>query len=136
MIGKRIRQARLAARLSLDDVVERFKRMGKSVSKQCLSNYEKDKRTPLPSVLILLARAFRVKAAYFMAEPQVSIEWAGYRCQSRLGKRQRGEIEAFAQSVAERQMYLETTLFPNDLPRLPKRRKVETGEQAETAAED
>ncbi|HUT04039.1 MAG TPA: XRE family transcriptional regulator [bacterium] len=136
MIGQRIRQARLAARLSLDDVVARLKGLGESISKQCLSNYEKGKRTPLPSTLILLGSALSVKPSYFMAEPQVSITWAGYRCQSRLGKRQREQIEAFAQSVAERQIYLQETLFPNELPRLPERRKVSTGDQAEQAAAD
>jgi len=136
MIGQRIRQARLAARLRLDDVVERLRGMGKSMSKQCLSNYEKDKRTPLPSTLILLGSALSVKPSYFMSEPQVSIAWAGYRCQSRLGKRQRSEIEAFTESVAERQMFLQTALFPNESARLPERRKVSTGDQAEEAAED
>lgn len=136
MIGQRIRQARLAGRLSLDDVVERLRGLGQSISKQCLSNYERDKRTPLASTLILLGMALSVKPSYFMAEPQVSIAWAGYRCQSHLGKRQREEIEAYAQSVAERQMFLQTTLFPNDLARLPERRKVSSGEQAEEAAED
>jgi len=136
MIGQRIRQARLAARLTLDDVAKQLGRMGKSISKQSLSNYEKDKRTPLPSTLILLGSVLSVKPSYFMSEPQVSITWAGYRCQSRLSKRQRGEIEAYSQSIAERQMFLQMTLFPNELPRLPERRKVETGEQAEVAAED
>ena len=136
MIGERIRQARLVRRLTLNDVVERLKGMGKSISKQSLSNYEKNKRTPLPSTLILLGSALSVKPSYFMAEPQVSITWAAYRCQSRLGKRPRAEIEAYAKSVAERQMYLQTTLFPNEPARLPERRKVESGEEAEEAAAD
>ena len=136
MIGQRVRQARLAARLSLDDVVEHLGRLGESISKQCLSNYERSKRTPLPSTLILLARVLGVRTSYFMDEAQVSITWMGYRCQSRLGKRHREEIEAYAQSFAERQMHLQMALFPNELPRLPERRKVSDGEGAEEAAED
>jgi len=136
MIGQRIRQARLAARLSLDDVVDQLGRLGLRISKQSISNYERGKRVPKALTLIVLARLFGVNISFFMSEPKASIRWVGYRCQLRLGKRQRRQIEAYVRLVAERQAFLQETLFPNESPRLPKRRNVLSGPDAEEAAEE
>lgn len=136
MIGERTKQARLAAGLTLDQVVEGLKQLGVKVSKQAISNYEKGKRTPNPSILLLLARILKVRPSYFLMEPDVRIEWAAFRCQARLRKRDKESIQAFAASFAERFVYLQTTLFPNASPTFPKRRKVESGTDAERAADE
>ena len=135
MIGERIRQGRLVAGLTLDETVQRLAGRGMFISKQGLSNYEKNKRTPKASALMALANALRVKAEYFLEESEVTIEWTAYRCQSRLLKRQKEEIEAVAQSVAERQMYLQSTLLPGQKPDFPVRTKVKSEKDAEKAAE-
>ncbi|MCZ6633623.1 MAG: ImmA/IrrE family metallo-endopeptidase, partial [bacterium] len=43
-------------------------------------------------------------------------------------------IEAFAQTACERQMYLQTTLFPNEKPAFPPKTKVHTLDDAEASA--
>ena len=134
MIGNRIRQARLSAGLYLRDVVTQLEGLGESFSKQRLSNYERNKRNPSAAALTVLGRALGVRPAYFLEEPDVTIRWMSYRCQSRLGKRQKEEIEAFGQSVAERHMYLQATLFPNEKPALPNRQEVATANEAEAVA--
>jgi len=134
MMGERIRQGRLVAGLTLDETVQRLADSGVAISKQGLSNYEKNKRTPKAAVLMSLAKAFSVKAEYFLDQSPVTIEWTAYRCQSRLLKRQKEEIEAVAQSVAEKQMYLQSTLFPEQRPDFPTPMKARSGKDAENTA--
>ncbi len=134
MIGERIRQARLVACLTLGEVAARLEGLGETLSRQALSNYENGKRTPRPKVLMRLAKALAVKPKYFLDEPKVTIQWGAYRCQAALREREKGAIKALAQSVAERQMYLQAILFPGQKPEFPNLRAVTTGEQAEGAA--
>lgn len=135
MIGERIKQGRLVEGLTLDQAVERLAECGVSISKQGLSNYERDKRTPKASVLMALAKALHVKADYFLSEPEFTIKWTAFRCQARLLKRRKEEIKATAQSVVERQMYLQSTLFPGSQPAFPPKVKARSEEDAENAAE-
>ena len=57
MIGDRIRQARLAAGMTQDDVVTRLAEAGHPITKAALSKYEKKKSEPKQALLLLLARA-------------------------------------------------------------------------------
>lgn len=136
MIGERLRQARLVAGLTLDEVVERLGKSGIEVSKQGLSNYEKDKRVPRADILMVLAKAVQVKPAYLMRESTIKVEWVAYRSQSRLGVRKKEEIVAQAEAAVERQMYLQEMLFPGERPVFPARRKVRSGDDAEKSAEE
>jgi Zn-dependent peptidase ImmA (M78 family)/transcriptional regulator with XRE-family HTH domain len=136
MIGSRLRQARLVAGLTLDEVVERLAKSGVEISKQCLSNYEKEKRVPRADILMVLARAVKVRPAFLMKEPAITVKWVAYRSQARLGSRKKEEIVAQAEADAERQMYLQEMLFSGERPTFPLRRNVCSGEDAEKAAED
>ena len=136
MIGDRIRQARLAKALTLDGTAQALRDLGESISKQALSNYEKNKRTPRPATLMKLARIFGVHQRYFLEESSLHLEWSAYRCQARLGARKKEEIESFAQSVAEKYLYLLETLFPSEKPNFPPRRKVNGFQDVEKTAQN
>lgn len=136
MIGDRIRQARLAKALTLDGTAQALKDSGESISKQALSNYEKNKRTPRPTTLMRLAGIFGVHQRYFLEESTLHLEWTAYRCQARLGARKKEEIEAFAQSIAEKYLYLREALFPSEKPNFPSRRKVTCFPDAEKSAQN
>lgn len=76
MIGDRIKQARLAERLSMDALVAK---MGNFVTKQAISKYENGKSIPSPETLIKIADALGVKTNYFLKKPTVSLEFISYR---------------------------------------------------------
>jgi len=136
VIGDRLRQARLANALTLDSAAQALKNSGESISKQALSNYEKNKRTPRSTTLIRLARIFGVHQRYFLEESALHLEWTAYRCQARLGARKKEEIESFAKSIAEKYLYLRETLFPSEKPNFPSRRKVTDFQGAEKSAQN
>ena len=121
MTDNRIHQLRLAAGLTLDDLVKRLADSGVSITKQALSNYEKSKRIPKPTILMALAKALNVKAAYLISEPSIKIEWLSYRCKTALRAYEKEEIQAQAADRAERYMYLQNLLFPDTKPNLPER---------------
>ena len=107
MIGDRIRQARLAAGLTQDEVVERLASGGFTITKAALSKYEKGKSEPKQSVLILSGRVLGVKPSYFLTEPVLSVEWLAFRKQTSLGKGKQEQIKAFVEEVVEKQSRLE-----------------------------
>ena len=74
MLGERLRQARLAAGLSLEGLAERLDR---PVTKQALSKYERGLSQPPPSRLADIAAALNVRASSLFAESDVQIEWVG-----------------------------------------------------------
>lgn len=136
MIGERIRQARLVARMTQDEVVEKLAKFGKPMSKQSLSNYEKNKRTPAPSILLVLAKAFSVKPGYFFSAPIAEINWLAYRSHTSLRKRDKSKIEAHAQDVAEKFVYLFDMILPGLVPDFPEKTPVSRGEEAEGIAQE
>jgi len=58
MIGKRLKEARLVAGLTQDQVVQRLVDRGFSLSKSALSKYERGAGTPSAQVLLQLSRVF------------------------------------------------------------------------------
>jgi Zn-dependent peptidase ImmA (M78 family)/DNA-binding XRE family transcriptional regulator len=131
MIGNRIKQARLALGLTLDEVVERIDR---SITKAALSKYENNRSVPKPKMLISIARALNQKAAYFLREDQPRIEWIAYRRHSTLGRKKQSKIEAFAANYVERYFNLNEIFYPDEIPQFPKPLKVSLPEEAEKIA--
>lgn len=134
MFGARLRQSRLAAGMTLDSLVDRLQELGVEVTKQALSNYEADKRTPRPAILMGLSRSLGVKPAQLFSEPSASITWLRYRKRRKLTKTAQDEIEALAATSAEKWYSLHSLLFGEVKPEFPTRRKVKTMAQAEEAA--
>jgi len=86
----KIKQLRLARGWTLDDLVAK---MGGIVTKQAISKYELGKSYPSPQVLMRMADAFNVKAAYLIAEPEYKIEVIAYRKKTTLGEKEQKRIE-------------------------------------------
>ncbi len=83
MNAERLRQLRLAKGLSLEELAAC---MGGMITKQSLSKYELGKAQPSPSVLVRLAEALGVRAAYLAGEPELRVEYVAYRKSSALPK--------------------------------------------------
>ncbi len=104
MKKERLKQARLACGLSLDQVAEALKNRGREVTKAALSNYEKGKRAPNALILREIAAVCGVSGNYFFEKPDVEVEWFSFRAKTTLGQRKREAVQAFSAKQAERYM--------------------------------
>lgn len=137
MVPQRIKQARLAAGLSLDECVARLKRNNFSISKPALSQYENGKRRPNASVLLKLAEVLSLPVSWLVgAAADFTINWYSYRARMSLGKTIRESIEAYASLEAEKNA-LVYSLFP-ELVKLqfPQRRRISSVEDGDAVAAD
>ena len=135
MIGDRMRQARLAAGMTLDEVVGQLATLGQPLTKAGLSKYEMNRSTPGATTLLRLAHVFGVRSAYFTEEPSVSVAWVAFRKQTRLPKGRQEQIKAYASNVVESQCWLRGIFYPDESPRLPTVVHVRTPDDAERGAE-
>jgi Zn-dependent peptidase ImmA (M78 family)/DNA-binding XRE family transcriptional regulator len=131
MLPQRLKQARLAAGLTLDALVER---LDHSLTKQVLSKYEKGKSSPRADTLVKLARALGVKVSTLLADPTVHLEWVAYRKHSRLNKTQQLQLKALAEQRIEEHLSLKALLVQEDPSFFQIRYRVSTAEEAEHAA--
>jgi Zn-dependent peptidase ImmA (M78 family)/transcriptional regulator with XRE-family HTH domain len=134
VISDRIRQARLAAGLTQDEVVQRLAKAGHSITKAALSKYEKKKSEPKQTFLILLARVLDVKPSYFLSEPTLAVKWLAFRKQTKLSKSKQEQIKAYVEEVVEHQAWLQGTLYPRQPTSFPKPVRVRSPEDAEVAS--
>jgi len=133
MIAERLKNARLAAGFSQDEVI---RNLNGSITKAALSNYENGKRTPHAVILRELGSVYNVRPQWFMSEPEVSIQWHAYRAATNLGARKREVIEATAAQRAENYMEV-SRLFPSEeKSNIPARKAVTTVEEADQCASD
>ena len=77
MIGQRIKQARVAAAMTQDEVVAALGALGHPLTKAGLSKYERGGSVPKPTTLRALGKALRVPADFFLEETRatVGVEW-------------------------------------------------------------
>lgn len=134
MIGDRVRQARLAAGLTLEQVSARMGALNQPITKAGLSKYERNASTPSPAFLLNLARVLGVTGQYFIREPAVRIGWVAFRKHPQLSENRQEQIKAYAAQIAEGQLWLEQTIYPGARPLMPAKRPVRTPEGAEDAA--
>lgn len=134
MIGDRIRQVRLAAGLTQDEVVKQLELAGLKITKAALSKYELDKSEPKQSFLVLLGRILKVKPAYFLTKPTVTITWLAFRKQSTLSQAKQDRIRAFVEMVVEKQSSLNDLFYPEQQSSFPKPTQASTNEDAESIA--
>jgi len=136
MIGARIRQARLGAAMTQDEVVAALTAAGEvTLTKAGLSKYERGGSIPKPTMLRAIARVVGVSTAFLLEEPSVSIQWLAFRKGSKLGKSQQKQIEAVAASRVEAFVTLRRRLEPQREYRKTKRATARSPEEAERAAE-
>jgi Zn-dependent peptidase ImmA (M78 family)/DNA-binding XRE family transcriptional regulator len=134
MIGRRIRQLRLARGLSLEALASE---MDGLVTKQALSKYEHGKSQPSLKVLNKLAAALKVKAAYLWNEPEVAVTFVAYRKKSRLPKREQGKIESLVRQSLEERIQLQNLINKHSDSHIPIREiRVRKEKDAERAAEN
>ena len=135
MIGDRMRQARLAAGMTLDEVARQMGVLARPITKAGLSKYEKNKSAPGQAFLVALGKVLKVKADYFVAHPSVSITWLAFRKQAAMPKSRQEQVKAFAAQVVESQVWLQRTLYPSERPVFPKPQRVRSVEEAERASQ-
>ena len=131
MLGERLRQARLAAGLSLEGLAERLER---PVTKQALSKYERGLSQPPPSRIADIAAALNVRASSLLAEPDVEIEWIAYRKLQRLSKSRQEQVTAVATQRLESEVRLRELFHLADRHDLPEPIQVQHARDCEYAA--
>ena len=135
MIGDRLRQARLATGMTLEEVVTQLGALGQPLTKAGLSKYEMNKSQPQATTLVKLARVFGVRSSYFTEPPRTEVVWVAFRKQSRLPKGRQEEIKAYATQVVEGQCWLQDVVYPGLRPDFPREGQTRTLDDAEMRAE-
>jgi Zn-dependent peptidase ImmA (M78 family)/DNA-binding XRE family transcriptional regulator len=110
MIGDRLKQARIAAGLSLRDLA---KKMDNYVSAQVINKYEHGKTVPGSDVLIKLSKALEISVAYFFRPPEIDVKLSDpvYRKRSSVGKKDQRAIQFQVKEEVEKYLEVED-LFP------------------------
>ena len=116
MLGERLRQARLAAGLSLEGLAAKLER---PITKQALSKYEMDASQPSASRIVELSAALNVRASALLTESAVEIRWVAYRKLSRLSKSRREQVTAVAAQRLEGELRLRELFHLGERSDLP-----------------
>ena len=111
-IGRRMRQARIAAGLTQDDAVRELAEGGVSLTKAGLSKYERGGSTPKPTVLRGLSAVYGVEVGYFLEDTGVEVEWLAFRKAAKLGKTAQERMKAIAESQVDAFVTLRRALEP------------------------
>ena len=135
MIGERLRQARLASGMTLEEVVTQLGALGQPLTKAGLSKYEMNKSQPQATTLLKLGQVFGVRSAYFTEEPGAEVEWVAFRKQSHLPQGRQEHIKAYATQVVEGQCWLQDVVYPDLRPDFPRQGRAQTPDDAEGCAE-
>lgn len=107
--AKRMRQARIMARLSMDALCEK---MGGVVSKQAISKYEAAKMMPTSMVLIAMAEALAVELDYFFRPFTFDVDnlEVSFRKKSSVGVKEVSALKVQIQDDIERYLEVEEIL--------------------------
>ena len=132
MIGARLRQTRLAAGLTLEQLAAGLTR---PLTRQALSKYETNKSEPSASTLMDIARVLGVKPSHLLSEPSVSVSWVGFRKHSSLRVREQAAITATATRRLESELELRTLFGIGQNSSLPRQIPVSDFDGAENAAQ-
>jgi Zn-dependent peptidase ImmA (M78 family)/DNA-binding XRE family transcriptional regulator len=137
MFGERIRQARLLAGMSQEQLADKLAERNYKITKQAISKYENNQSMAPAQFLLLAASILDVPNSYFSHEPKIAIEWLAFRRQSSFPVREQETVKNYAADVAELYLDLESLLYPQvaKKDKLPERQRVSTFEQAEKVAE-
>jgi Zn-dependent peptidase ImmA (M78 family)/DNA-binding XRE family transcriptional regulator len=108
IFSKRLKSARTLAALSQDQLVEK---MGKIVSKNAVSKYEKGQMMADSTILLALSKALNVKPDYFFRPFTVEIKNVEFRKKQRLSVKKVNAIKQTVSDFVER--YIEVEQFLN-----------------------
>lgn len=134
MIGKRIKQGRVAAGLSQQALGEAI-----GVSTMAVSKYERDAMTPSSEVLLRLSETLGVRTEYFFRQAELEVTAPEFRKHKELSPKEEARVLAQMRELIERWIDLEehiptTWSSPFKVPpRLPK--SISKLEDVETVAE-
>jgi len=135
MIGERIRQARLLAGLTLEEVAREMGAHGQSITRAGLSKYETNKSVPKPAFLLLLARILNVKSSYFWDQTSITVEWIAFRKHAQLPVKDQDQIKAQAVRHAESYIWLQSILNKAERPNFMKTQHLKNMTEVENLAE-
>lgn len=107
MLGQRIRQARIAAGLTLRELAQQI-----GLSHTAIAKYESGKICPRPSVLVQIARTLNVKMEFFLQEQSICLTPADFSWTAKISKAKREAIEAQIKYILEKYLELESLLPP------------------------
>jgi Zn-dependent peptidase ImmA (M78 family)/DNA-binding XRE family transcriptional regulator len=107
IFAKRLKNARLMAALSQDNLVEAI---GKAVSKNAIAKYERGLMLPNSTVIIALAKALGVKPDYFFQPFGVEIAKVDFRKKSKLTVKKVNAIKQQVFDQVERYLEIEDLL--------------------------
>lgn len=134
MLGERLKRARIRAGLSQDGLVKLAHNI---VTKQAISQYEKNQKTPSSQVLIALANALNIKLDFFFRKTSIEIGQVDFRKHSSFGKKQQDVLKENVKDELERYLELEDILGINEPFKNPLENfKIASYEDAENAAEE
>ena len=102
MLGQRIRQARIAAGLTLRELAQQI-----GLSHTAIAKYESGKICPRPSVLVQIARTLNVKMEFFLQEQSICLTPADFSWTAKISKAKREAIEAQIKYILEKYLELE-----------------------------
>lgn len=107
--AKRLRQARIKAKLSMDALCEK---MGGIVSKQAISKYEAAKMMPSSAIMIALAKALAVELDYFLRPFTFDADKleVSFRKKSSVGAKDISALKVQIQDEIERYLEIEEIL--------------------------
>jgi len=110
MFGERLKRARVKQGLSMKELVDIANNI---VSKQSISQYEKNLKTPSSIVLIALANALGISIDYFFRNVNVNIGEVDFRKQSTFGKKKQEMLKEKVREYLERYIEIENILDIN-----------------------
>ncbi|MCY4232679.1 MAG: XRE family transcriptional regulator [Bacteroidetes bacterium] len=132
VIGKRLRQIRIAQGMSLDALASA---MGNLVTKQSLSKYERGASNPSEVVLVKMAETLDVSITSLTHMPMLDVETIEYRKRSSLRKHEEHQIENMSCYALEKRICLLDKLGKFDLDdAIIEPIPVKSIEESETAA--
>ena len=131
MLGTRLRQARLAAGLSLEGLAAKLEH---PISKQALSKYEKGSAQPNPIRISDIAQALNVTASSLLTEDAIEIKWEAFRKHAKLSKARQNQLTAIAQQKLEGEFRLRGLFHLGDWHDLPGPIEVQNFNDCEYAA--
>jgi Zn-dependent peptidase ImmA (M78 family) len=107
LIAKRIKSARMLARMSLRELSDAIKNI---VSHNAIQKYENAEMSPDSTVLLVLAKALNVKVDYFLMPYSVNVEHIEFRKNSKLKQKDIASIKEEVRDSISRYLELENFL--------------------------
>lgn len=134
MLAFRLKQARLAARLTLDELAARLAVRGRPLSKAALSKFELGKTRPTAANLLALAGELGVTPGHLLSHTHLQLDWLAFRKIAALADRAIAQVQAATWRHVEHQVWVEVVVGVDSHMTLPPPRKVDQALYAEAAA--